>query len=197
MELRELLDSDEEIDLVVQGGGMRGAYSNGVLSELNRLGYNKRFREIWGTSAGALNAAYFITGQSDIGLDVYSKHLTNKTFINYKRIRKMLDVDYMIDVLKEKTGFRVADLHAAETGLNIGVLSASSGREHWFHTKTMTTCVFEALRATAAMPIAYGREVHIEDDAYVDGALIHSLPVQPALAKGAKNVLAVLTRPIE
>ena len=47
------------IGLIVEGGSMRGAISSAALDALSRLGYRGCFDEVWGTSSGAINAAYF------------------------------------------------------------------------------------------------------------------------------------------
>jgi predicted acylesterase/phospholipase RssA len=42
---------------------MRGVVSAGMLVALEQLGTLDCFDSIWGASAGALNGAYFLTGQ--------------------------------------------------------------------------------------------------------------------------------------
>jgi NTE family protein len=52
------------IDLVIEGGGVKGVAVMGALYALERLGL--RFRKIAGTSAGAINAAYIAAASPNI-----------------------------------------------------------------------------------------------------------------------------------
>ena len=60
--------------LVVEGGGMRGAVSGGGLQALHDLGLRDAFDVVYGSSAGAINATYFLSGQRD-GVDIYPVRL--------------------------------------------------------------------------------------------------------------------------
>ncbi|MBA3966461.1 MAG: hypothetical protein H0X47_11910 [Nitrospirales bacterium] len=42
------------------------------------------------SSAGALNGAYFITGQASYGAETYIHHLTKKYFVNPLPLKKMV-----------------------------------------------------------------------------------------------------------
>lgn len=52
-----------KVGLVVEGGGMRGAVTGGMLMQLHDLGLKDLFDVVYGSSAGAINATYFLTGQ--------------------------------------------------------------------------------------------------------------------------------------
>ena len=49
--------SDDRIALVLEGGGMRGIYTAGVIDVLLEQGLDQRFYVVWGVSAGATNAS--------------------------------------------------------------------------------------------------------------------------------------------
>lgn len=42
---------------------------------------------VYGSSAGALNATYFLSGQRE-GVDIYSQDISNQQFIDLKRLLK-------------------------------------------------------------------------------------------------------------
>ena len=73
--------------LVVEGGGMRGAVSAGGLQALHDLGLRSCFDAVYGSSAGAINATYFLSGQRD-GVDVYARHIANDRFCDLRRLVK-------------------------------------------------------------------------------------------------------------
>lgn len=43
------------------------------------------FDAVYGTSAGAINCTYFLTGQRE-GVDIYPEDIANKMFIDLRRI---------------------------------------------------------------------------------------------------------------
>jgi predicted acylesterase/phospholipase RssA len=87
------------IGLVVQGGGMRGVYSMAALAAFEEMGWTRCFDHVAGASAGAMNGAHFITGQAGYGVETYIDHLSNRKFIDFLRLKKLVDLDYMIDDL--------------------------------------------------------------------------------------------------
>lgn len=194
MNLKELLESEQEISLVVQGGGMRGIYSVSALAQLDKMGYRDRFKNIFATSSGAINGAYFLSGQAEEGISAYADYLSNKQFINYKRINKIVDVDFLIDdVLSKKVILNQDKLKASQSILNIGLACAESGNLI-FKNQHSSFKLNEIFRAAAALPILYGKEIVIGGRRYVDGGLISTAPFRSAQKSGAKNILVILTR---
>ena len=53
---------------------MRGAVNGGALQVLHQLGLRDAFDAVYGASAGALNAAFFLSGQLD-GVSIYHDYL--------------------------------------------------------------------------------------------------------------------------
>ena len=196
--LADIIESDEPLSMVVQGGGMRGTYSIAVLAELDSLGFRDRFENIWATSAGAMNAAYFLAGQAGRGIDVYTHKLSTKKFINLRRLRKIIDIDYLVDDIM--LGGKTLDqglFKKTKTHLHVGVTSARSGQLEWGGNRRESWSFMETLRATAALPIVYGTEVILGNDSFVDGGLVQSLPVPYAVSQKPKNLLVVMTKPLD
>jgi predicted patatin/cPLA2 family phospholipase len=194
--LPDLLGSDRSCALVVQGGGMRGVYSASVLAELHRVGHGDRFEAIYATSAGALNAAVLLSGQAPLGLGIYFDELSGLRFINPLRPRCLLDLDHLIDdVFTHRVPVDLGAVERSRTLLRIGMTDTATGQLTWADNRGAWP-LLECLRATAAMPVAYGREVQILGRSYVDGGLVSSVPLAAAIADGHKDILVVLTRPL-
>ncbi len=190
---REIVGSSKAA-LVVQGGGMRGTYSIAALAAMQSAGLTEYFTDIYGTSAGALNGAYFIAGQAEEGVGIYVDHLSNKRFINKLRLRRIIDIDYLVDdVLTHRVPLDIAAVCQSSTRLHVGLTSASTGQLVW-ESNDGRWPLLETLRATAALPIVFGREVEIGQDRYVDGGVSVKLPLLAAVEAGHENVVVVLTR---
>ena len=105
--------------LVLQGGGMRGVFGAGVCCALEELGYTKAFDEVYGVSAGALNAAYFLSGQAAYGTTIYYQDINNRKFINLFRGRKIVNIDFLMDIICSKKPLNVKRLFGNPTLFNI------------------------------------------------------------------------------
>ncbi|EWM23186.1 Acyl transferase/acyl hydrolase/lysophospholipase [Nannochloropsis gaditana] len=55
-----------KIGLSLEGGGMRGCVGAGMLAALNHLGLRDAFDVVYGSSAGSLMGAYFLSGQTPL-----------------------------------------------------------------------------------------------------------------------------------
>ena len=73
------------VALAVEGGAMRGVISAGMVSALEDLGYVHAFDAVYGASAGAINAAYFLAGQARLGTTIYHEDINNRQFIDLRR----------------------------------------------------------------------------------------------------------------
>jgi len=197
MQLREILESNEPMACVVQGGGMRGTYSIAALAGLARMGYTQRFGGIYGSSAGALNGAFFVAAQAEECVSIYVDHLSGNRFINPWRLRPVIDIDYLIDdVLRHQVPLKTNAVLESSTELFIFATDAEYGSIARFSNKTIGVDLMEALRATAALPILFGKEVRIENRNFTDGGLVAPLPIEEAIQDGWKNILVVLTIPL-
>lgn len=199
MKLSDFLENTHKpIACVVQGGGMRGTFSIAALAELERSGYSDRFSSFYGSSAGALNSAYFIANQAVEGVGIYVNHLSNKKFINPSRIKPIIDIDYLIDdVLTKQVPLNKEKVLSSSIDLNIYLTNAETGKKEKFQVNNENFPLMEVLRATAALPIVFGKEIEIHGKKYVDGGLADQLPLLDAIDDGWNDILVILTRPTD
>lgn len=181
--------------MVVQGGGMRGVYSMGALTALEDAGLRTAFDVVVGSSAGAVNGAYFLAGQAHEAVAIYVDHLSDKRFINPLRPWRVVDIDYMVDdVMKRAVALRVDALRSSPTLLEIVLTDAGTAKAAAVTNRDAELDMYEVIRATAALPGLYNRRVRVADRLYVDGGVADSLPVGRALDHGVSHLLALLTR---
>ena len=72
--------------LIVEGGGMKCAYSAGVLDVF--LDENITFDYCIGVSAGAANSASFLAGQRERNILYYSDHVLDPRYISVRSLLK-------------------------------------------------------------------------------------------------------------
>lgn len=181
--------------LVVQGGGMRGAYAAGALTELfGPAGIH--FDAVWATSSGSASAAYGIAGQME-GLDIWRDHLHGSRLASIRKGllgRPFLDLDYLIDeVFQRRIPLDAKRLRAAGVPLWVPVTNLDRARVEYLDVAASDP--FPVLRAAMSVPGAVRIPVEIDGQRYVDGGVIDQIPVGAAFASGAAEVFVVLTRP--
>jgi predicted acylesterase/phospholipase RssA len=107
-----------KIALAIEGGGMRGCVSAGMVAALYYLGLEDHFDTVYGSSAGSLIGAYFITRQLPYyGPEIYYDILTTAgtKFIDTRRLLRavglgLLDPRLLKDVITRPDGKPVLEL---------------------------------------------------------------------------------------
>jgi predicted patatin/cPLA2 family phospholipase len=180
--------------LLVEGGGLRGAFGAGVLSELARSG--TRFDDVFAVSSGAPTAAYLVAGQVEDAVRIWEHHTHGEQLVSPRRwIRgaTLLDIDGLIGVFERVVPLDTARLGRAEARCWIVVTNCHTGRPD--HVRATPGNAMDLLRATMALPIAYGKVVAVGGVPYVDGGVVEAVPVRRAAALDHDRKLLVLTQP--
>lgn len=185
-----------KVALIVEGGAMRGVVSCAALMGLEDLGMTHVFDEVYGASAGAVNAAYFLAGQAAYATSIYYQKINNTRFIRRLWRRKILDIDGLFEtIIARERPLRVEKVIASRSRLFITIADACSGEAFLADAQSSSTPLLTLLKASAAIPLFYDGHVVIEGRDCLDGALINPLPVLDAIESGCTDLLVLLTRP--
>jgi predicted patatin/cPLA2 family phospholipase len=180
--------------LVVQGGGLRGVYSMAALSVLEELDLRDAFSLVIGSSAGAINGAYFLAGQAQESLSIYFEELSSRRFVSPLRFWRIVDIDFLVDeVLKCRHRLDEEALRRAPASLRIVLTDARTAEARVVADPPPESDIYELFRATAALPALYNRKVKIDGSPYVDGGVADLVPVESALTDTHEAVV-LLTR---
>ena len=187
------------VALAIEGGGMRGAVSAGMVIAIHDLGLTDAFDFVFGASAGALNAVWLLSGNPAEGLEPYADPTLIRQYIrrsNALRGRPVVDTQHLVEVLYEKRlplrfdavlSHRVR-LHPLATDVETGT---AVDLEPTIHDRASLK---RALRASTALPLLAGPPVEIGGRRYLDAGLAESIPFHAALAAGATHVLVLRSR---
>ena len=182
--------------LVIQGGGMRAAYSCGAMVTLLQYGLTDVFEHVIGSSAGAMNGAYYLSADPRAA-NIYTDEITNKNFVNLLRREKKVDIDYIIDlVLKHKRPLDLDKLRKSHSKLHVIVTNAKNGRKEVLSDHSDFVEIYEELRATAALPMLYDKTVQIKDKWYIDGGVSDLIPIDVAHELGCTDIVVVMTQQV-
>jgi len=187
--------------LVLEGGGMRGVYTSGVLEAFGeaRDGQGLFFPVVVACSAGACAAASYLAGQPRRNRTVYLDFLDATKLVSYRRLLaggNVMDIDYLAyDVTLRLCPLDLDALRASRTLLQIGVTDWETGATRYLsnHQDDLVT----ALRATCALPFFYRGEILYQNRRYVDGGVSDPVPIAKAIDLGATEIVLVLTSSIE
>ncbi|CAD7704268.1 unnamed protein product, partial [Ostreobium quekettii] len=187
-----------KLGLVVEGGGMRGVVSGGMLMAVHDLGMRDAFDAVYGSSAGAINATYFLTGQP-YGLDVYADDISNKTFLDFKRIigpDPVMNLDFLIDyVMNEVKPMDFEKVIDSPIPLKVVASSLDTLQPILLQSFSTPQELAEALKASATVPEIAGSPRVIQGERLVDAAVFEPIPYRAAIKDGCTHVLALCSKP--
>lgn len=189
-----------KVGLAIEGGSMRGVVSAGMTAALEQLGLLNAFDAVYGSSAGAINGAYFIAGRAALCTSSYYEEMTTRGFIDFRRalLRRgpAVSLDFVLDDVAEEE--KPLDWDAVlRSPIALHVLASSVSKMcsvdfTRFETKQQLK---DALRASAHIWLLAGPPFDLDGDRWLDASLFVSTPFQAALDDGCTHVLALRTRP--
>jgi predicted patatin/cPLA2 family phospholipase len=189
---------DDHVALAVEGGGMRGVASGGMVSALEDLGLTECFDSIHGSSAGAAAAAYFCCGEANSGTRIYYEDLTDKRFIDMLRLFRglpIMDTSYLVDyVMQHIKPVNYDGIVRRQPCLRIVMTDIDSGQP--FSVDAFDSYEFyrACLKASLTLPFIAGGPIRINGRRFMDGGLVQQIPIKSAMDVGATKVLSLMTR---
>lgn len=186
-----------KIGLVLEGGGMRGLYTAGVLDVL--LEQKIEINTIVSVSAGALFGVNYASNQKGRVLRYNLKYLGDK---NYMGFYSLLTTGNIVN--KDFAFYKVPytlDPFDQETFSNSGIdfyitlTNVKTGKAEYRKVSNVFA-EMEAFRATSAMPFV-SNIVELDGNSYLDGGIADSIPLEFAQTLGCDKLIVVLTRPAD
>jgi predicted patatin/cPLA2 family phospholipase len=179
---------------------MRGVVSAGMVTGLQHLGLRDVFDAVYGTSAGAINGAYFLSGQAAYGTTIYYENVNNSRFIARRRIispGRVMSLEFLLDqvMVHEKILDWQAVLESA-IPLKVVVTSVERRRAETLEGFLSRQQLWESLRASSRVPVIAGPPVEIGKEKYVDGGVYAKIPLDLAVADLCTHTLVLHTWPL-
>lgn len=181
--------------LVLEGGGMRGVFTCGVLDFF--IDNDISFPYIVGVSAGACNGLSYISQQR--GRAKYSNidMLKEYNFIglkHYIRKRNIMDFDLMFNELPEKIyPYDYQKYFASTTRFEMVTTNCLTGKAEYLEEKKDKIRLLEIAKASSSLPIMCPI-TYVDNIPMLDGGVCDSIPVIRAMENGYHNNVVVLTR---
>ena len=184
--------------LVVEGGGMKCAYSAGILDGF--LDGKIAFDYCIGVSAGAGNLASYLAGQRGRNLRFFTEHIHESGYFGLRSLLKtgsLFGLRYIYGELIRADGRDPLDFPALARNpaeYYVAVTDARTARPRYFSKGDMKQDDYRCVMASNAIP-AVCRPVEIDGVPYFDGGLTDAIPVDKALADGCNRLVVLLSKP--
>lgn len=183
------------IGLVLEGGGMRGLYTAGVMDVF--MEHNFLPQVICGTSAGVTFGVNLPSGQRGRVLRYNLKYLGKKEYISLHSLLttgNMINVPFAYGRLPfELDPFDEAAYEASGVEYYATVTNVRTGQAEYIRLENCERQM-DVIRASASLPFV-SRKVWLDGVPYLDGGIVDNIPLKKCLECGCDKIVVVLTHP--
>ncbi|MFD0697000.1 patatin family protein [Paenibacillus sp. GCM10027628] len=185
----------EGIGLVLEGGGMRGVYTAGVLEYFMEQDWY--FPYVVGVSAGACNAVSYISKQPGRNKKVTIGYIGDSRYLSYRnlvRYKSIFGMDFIFRELPDVlVPFDYDAFYESPQKFAIGTTDAHTGEPVYYTKHQLMERTMPIVQASSSLPFV-STPIHYEGRTLFDGGLVDPIPVQKSVADGNKKHVIVLTK---
>lgn len=186
---------DNNTGLVLEGGGLRGVFTCGVLDCF--MDHGIRFPFAVGVSAGACNGLSYMSGQrgraKSSNIDLMDKH----HYIGLKYLltqRNIMDFKLLFEDFPERIIPYDYDAYFSNPARFVMVTTnCLTGKAEYFEEKSSSKRVMDIVRASSSLPFV-SPITYVDGVPMLDGGIADSIPVRYALSQGYERLVVILTR---
>lgn len=184
-----------KVGLVLEGGGMRGVYTAGVLEFF--LEHEIAFPYVIGVSAGACNAASYLSKQKGRNKTVTIDYASDPRYIswrNYFKNRQFFGMDFIFDEIPNKhVPYHYDVFYNSPTEFVVGTTDCLTGEPIFFKKEDYQRELLTVLRASSSLPFI-APEVKYQEKTLLDGGISDPIPIKKAQQDGFSKNIVILTR---
>ena len=190
-----MLNIDEKTGLVLEGGGMRGVFTCGVLDYL--MDHKIRFPYAIGVSAGACNGLSYMSHQRGRGKYSNIDLLAKYKYIGIRPLIKKRGLIYQ-QLLFHRFPDRILPYNYkayAENPNRFEMVTTDclTGRACYWEEKFDEKRIIDIVKASSSLPYACPI-IQVDGRPMLDGGIVDSIPLLRAFEQGYERCVVVLTR---
>ena len=183
--------------LVLEGGGMKGIFTAGVLDFL--LDKKILFSSVYGVSAGACHMTSYIAGQRGRAFDISVDYLDTRWYCGIPSLVTTgnlfnTDVAYSL-IPNDLNPFDNEAYEKYEGSAYAVVTDVETGKADYLRIKSCRGKNMDRIRASASLPLV-ARMVEIDGKKYLDGGLSDAIPLERSIMSGNDKNLVVITKEV-
>ena len=188
-----------KIGLLLEGGGMRGLYTAGVLDVF--MEKQILIDGIIGVSAGALFGINYKSNQRGRILRYNKKYAKNKNYMGIYSLLttgNIMNEEFCFDkIVNELDPIDYEAFKKSKVEFYAVVTNLETGKAKYIKIDDLKDQHnLEYLRASGSMPFV-SKPVNIDNKKYLDGGIADSIPIDKMMCMDYDKVIVVLTRPKE
>lgn len=180
--------------LVLEGGGMRGVYTAGVLDFFIEKGI--LLSSVYGVSAGACHMCSYLSGQKGRARDVSVDYLDNKMYCSARSLilsGDLFNVDIAYKLIPNYLNpFDHETYHKYQGKAYAVVTNIVTGQPEYLRIRDLKDDI-DAIRASASLPLM-ARNVEIDGKLYLDGGIADPVPIAKSILDGNRKNVVILTK---
>ena len=181
--------------LILEGGGMRGVFTCGVLDNFMDRGI--RFPYTIGVSAGACNGLSYMSSQRGRGRFSNKDLLEKYRYIGFKQLLtkgNIMDFDLLFYDFPERIVPYDYERYAKiEERYEMVTTSCLTGQACYFEEKKDPVRIIDIVKASSSLPFVCP-VAYVDGEPMLDGGIADSIPLGRAMELGYNNNVVVLTR---
>ena len=183
--------------LVLEGGGMKGIFTAGVLDFLMDKGI--MFSSVCGVSAGACHMTSYISGQRGRAYDISIDYLDTRWYCGVPSLLttgNLFNTEVAYGLIPDSLNPFDHETYEKYEGSAYSVVTdVETGKPEYLRVKTCRGAGMDRIRASASLPLV-SRMVRIDGHKYLDGGLSDAIPLKRSIMSGNDKNLVVLTKEV-
>lgn len=182
--------------LILEGGGMRGVYTAGVLEYF--LENELFFPYVIGVSAGACQGSSYVARQPGRNRQVTIDYVKHRDYISYRNLflkKELFGMDFIFDKLpNELVPFDFDSFNSAAERFLVGTTDCITGEPVYFDKNDIPEDFLKIIRASSTLPFM-APAIEFQGRTLMDGGISDPIPIRKAMTDGVQKNVIVLTKP--
>ncbi len=188
-------DKFKHTALVLEGGGMRGVFTSGVLDWM--IDHDITFPYLVGVSAGSSNALSYASHQRGRGKYIFADLQVERHYLGMRNIwrhRSIMDMDLLYHELPE-TIWPYDYVAYRDNPMRVESVATDclTGEAVYLEEKEDAARIIDIVRASSSLPFVCPI-ANVDGRPMLDGGIADSIPLQHAIDQGYEHIIVVLTR---
>ncbi len=185
----------KEVGLVLEGGGMRGLYTAGVLECF--MEHDLYFPYVIGVSAGACMAASYLSRQKGrnkkVNIELVSDH-RYLSFRNFISKRELFGMDFLFDEIPRKiVPFDFETFLKGSEQFIVVATDCETGEPVYYSKHEHGNHMLKLLRASSSLPFI-SESVEYNGKFLLDGGMIDPIPLKKSQSDGNEKNVIIMTK---
>ncbi|WP_411168687.1 patatin family protein [Clostridium sp. MB05] len=184
----------ESTSLILEGGGMRGVYTAGVLDLL--LDKEIDIKYCIGVSAGACNCVSYISKQHKRNYRVNINYVNDKRYLSFNNLIKTgsaFGMDMLFDIIPNQLEpFDYEKFKSSGVKFLVGATNCETGKPEFYNIKDFSDG-YDALKASISLPLV-AKIIEFDNKKLLDGGIAAPIPIQKAIDDGIEKHVVILTQ---